>query len=186
MKTLASVELYCITSDSWSDAPDLNVSRCCHSSCTLGDRVYVVGGFQYAILRNLNSIEYINAEDFLAHRDGSVWVQIEVDNSTLRPRNFCIFCPVSSREIVIMGGFNWDDERDLGDVLVFDTEDETFTRLAWDGGRFKNQNNASAMLKLGKISALITHGEDHRIVNYSLGDTCFELVKEILSDDDSD
>ena len=41
-----SVEIYCIDRDQWQcdKVPELNHGRCMHSSCTLGDRLYVFGG----------------------------------------------------------------------------------------------------------------------------------------------
>ena len=46
MKTtsLATVEVYSVDRDEWIQCPDLNNARNSHSSCILGDKLYVSGG----------------------------------------------------------------------------------------------------------------------------------------------
>ena len=41
---LKSVDLYDVKTDIWSTAPSMNTTRTNHSSCCLGDFVYVAGG----------------------------------------------------------------------------------------------------------------------------------------------
>lgn len=42
--TSRSVDIYEVRTDKWRKAPDLNKARAAHSSCFLGDFVYVAGG----------------------------------------------------------------------------------------------------------------------------------------------
>ena len=41
---IATVSVYSVDRDEWSPCPDLNEARYYHSSCILGDKLYVSGG----------------------------------------------------------------------------------------------------------------------------------------------
>ena len=43
---LATVEVYNVERDKWSQCPKLNKGRYFHSSCILGDKIYVSGGLR--------------------------------------------------------------------------------------------------------------------------------------------
>lgn len=43
-KTLASCEIYEIRANKWTKAPNMHFARKCHSSCSVGDYVYVACG----------------------------------------------------------------------------------------------------------------------------------------------
>ena len=55
---LVSVEYYDISMDKWEQGPDLNIPRQSHSSCALGDKLYVCCGSDYA--EPLRSIERLD------------------------------------------------------------------------------------------------------------------------------
>ena len=73
---LATVERYDVLQDAWfeDDTPDLNVGRYNHSSCSLGNKVYIFGGVSFSN-QDLNSIESLDAEKLL-QGEQTHWVLI--------------------------------------------------------------------------------------------------------------
>ena len=73
-----SVDVYDIMKNNWSEAPPLITARKQHSSCALGNFIYVVAGAGYSntngtqILSKLNTIEQLDAGD-LAKGLNPVW-----------------------------------------------------------------------------------------------------------------
>lgn len=56
---LESVDRYSIANDRWEKMPELNEGRCFAGACSLGDKIYVVGGRgKYGFL---NSIEKLSS-----------------------------------------------------------------------------------------------------------------------------
>ena len=43
-KFIAKAKRYDLKRDKWEQLPELNVGRCNHSSCTIGNALYVIGG----------------------------------------------------------------------------------------------------------------------------------------------
>ena len=126
----ATVEIYSLVDEKWTKAPKLNERRCNHSSCTLGDSVYLfgcTGGI------SSSAIEWL---DFEAHLRGHYqphWNIIRPDADLLKARVSSLFCPVNSTQILIMGGSN--KSKLLEDAFVFDTSDESVTPLdCWGPG----------------------------------------------------
>ena len=61
MESIKTVDIYDVHTDRWStDAPPLNQARAFHSSCALGNMLYVLCGRQKN--RLINSIESIDAQ----------------------------------------------------------------------------------------------------------------------------
>lgn len=54
-----NVEMYDVTANSWTIAPDLSVERCNHSGCSLNDSIYVFCGFSNN--KRLKCIESLDA-----------------------------------------------------------------------------------------------------------------------------
>mmetsp|Transcript_11287 Transcript_11287/g.15198 ORF Transcript_11287/g.15198 Transcript_11287/m.15198 type:complete len:192 (-) Transcript_11287:247-822(-) len=92
---LSSVLAYNILADSWESKPDLNRSRCWHSSCILADKVYVFGGDNKGTARD--SIELL---DLISST--SRW-QIAASSLTT-PRERVAVGTINDREIAILGG----------------------------------------------------------------------------------
>ena len=44
----------------------------------------------------------------------------------LLPRQRSLLSPISLSEVIIMGGYNDDDDRFLGDIILYDTKVGTF------------------------------------------------------------
>lgn len=65
-KKLSKVLVYIVKNDSWlvgeGRVPELNMARKFHNSCSLGDRVYVFGGYNR---EDLNSVEWLDAAKLL-------------------------------------------------------------------------------------------------------------------------
>jgi len=80
--------------NSWQMPPQqMNQPRHSHSSCALGDRVYVFGGSDgHAKLDSVESFDVKQNE----------WSLFSVEGFT--SRIFPVVCPISPTEIVIMGG----------------------------------------------------------------------------------
>ena len=67
-KPTKSVEKYHIESNTWSEAPQMNLARSWHSSCSLSDKIYVFFGVYEADVRSIRSIEFLNAKDHVEGR----------------------------------------------------------------------------------------------------------------------
>ena len=61
---MASVEMYTIETDTWIKAPDLPEPRVELSSCSLGDYLYVTGGYTFKGLR-FDTINRLSAKKFI-------------------------------------------------------------------------------------------------------------------------
>ena len=60
----ASVDIYTIVTNTWSQAPPLNEARSDHSSCVAGDTICVFGG--QGNRGNLNSMEILKLDKFFS------------------------------------------------------------------------------------------------------------------------
>lgn len=56
--------------------------------------------------------------------EDSKWILVELDKDQVYPRDYPMFCPIGSSEILIMGGDSGDPSYDF-DAHVFDTRTET-------------------------------------------------------------
>ena len=93
------VYLYRIGSDSWEQAPDLILPRMCHSSCLVGDAIYVCGGSSYS--NECESIERLSVSNEADGATGSCWETLNVAAPKLS--NF-LMLPGTSNEIIFLGG----------------------------------------------------------------------------------
>ena len=107
---------YEIADDVWQEMPRLMVARCGHSSCAIGDSVYVLCGRTEHDF--LNSIERLDTSDLQAG-----WQLMQLSVGSLRPRDQSVCCALSLNEIVILGGRTTHDAL-LNDVVVFNTNTE--------------------------------------------------------------
>ena len=67
----SSVERYNSSLDIWEDLPDLNQARRYHSSCIIGNTMYVVGGKSQG--QAINSTEKLNDIDAQDSQASSQW-----------------------------------------------------------------------------------------------------------------
>ena len=98
----------------WREAADLNVARSEHSSCAMGNEVYVFCGWDGS--QYLSSIECLNVAEQQA-----AWEIFTVDALTVR--NSPVVCPLSDSDFVIMGGYA--DCNYLSDVIILDKRSRT-------------------------------------------------------------
>ena len=75
----------------WEEMPSLNQARSRHSSCTLGDCIYIIGGLS-ALNADQKQIERLDLAQM-----GSKWQELDVNFSQdFQPRTKPIFCPLDS------------------------------------------------------------------------------------------
>ena len=112
---MTSCERYCIRTDQWFTAPDLNVARAGHSSCAQGRFLFVFCGCNDT--GKLNSIEQLDTE---ADTSGSAtqWNLISVSPDVFSGRINPLVVPINATEILIMGGYF---RNMISDVYVFNT-----------------------------------------------------------------
>ena len=110
---LKDVERYDSIRDRWESLPELNYARMNHSSCTLGNTLYVIGGwdayFDYGARNSIEKLSNIDV-DIIYDSDTSEfngfynhWQLIKPINS-FRPRTCPAFCAWNKHEIIILGG----------------------------------------------------------------------------------
>ena len=103
--------------------PNLTLARYDHSSCTLGETLYVMGGDGQAS----NSIEKLDNITGPAPSAFSKWKLIQCAESFV-PRSNAVFRAWNEREIVILGG-KGSNHNNLGDGWVFDTINDTMRQV---------------------------------------------------------
>ena len=87
----------------------LNVVRYSHAACIIGSRQYVFGG------RNNRNEQLANIEICEIGNNAAQWENLLLDQ--VEPRFFSVFCPISEREILILGGRDKDYRKD---AFIFD------------------------------------------------------------------
>ena len=106
LEPIDSVDIYDVHTDRWpTKAPCLNQARASHSSCALGNMLYVLCGRQKN--RLLNSIECIDAQQLVTQSKtcpAPQWTLIEIDPTDFKPRVYELVAPLNSQELVILGG----------------------------------------------------------------------------------
>ena len=104
---LKSLDRYDVTLDKWGETkkqPTLKIGRMSHSSCALGDFVYVLAGYN---LKNkvLDSMEKMNART-LIEGTRTQWIEVKLKIGMLPARLDPIFCQIGDTELLVLGGFN--------------------------------------------------------------------------------
>ena len=133
------IDVYSIDRDQWSSCPKLNIARQNHSTCILGDKLYVSCGQG----RGADSIEVANCID-LIDGNSAAWQLLTV---RYRAWNH-VFCPISDHEILLMN----DDQV----VSILDTRSNT-TRKNVSRNPMKTfcHNNQAVMSRTGQVVALV-------------------------------
>ena len=165
-KSQNSVEVYNVDTNEWQTCPSLNKQRSQHSSCVLGNKLYVCSGWEESSIEVADCSELINGT--------ATWETLSVTyGDSFGGAWDHVFCPISSHEIVIML------ERDIS---IFDTSSNTMTKV---GSPFKKDtllscsSNQAAMSKAGQIVALVKDSEhDHlKMVSYTKGKKMTQEIK---------
>lgn len=95
---LKKCEYYDIAENRWIEAPKLHDPRCGLSSCTIGNSIYVIGGWNQDYLGN---IERLDASD-----DLNKWENVKLNKrSTLKPVQVVGAIEIKDSEILIFGGY---------------------------------------------------------------------------------
>ena len=100
----------------------LNVVRYNHAACMIGPRLFVFGGRNN---RNeqLATIEVCNIKNLSSDETEKSWDKFLLEQ--IEPRYNCVFCPVSKRELLILGGT---DKGAREDAFIYDALNRS-TRL---------------------------------------------------------
>ena len=142
--TSAQVFALDLLKSEWRNEANLQQSRCNHSSCTLGEKIFVFGGFS-GTDRILNSIEELDLSAWW-HR----WRLINI--TAMRPREKPAVCHVSDSEIAILGGSNF--QSSVSDIFIFNTETGTAEK-ALDIDMPFVEESPSVNLGQGSIMSLV-------------------------------
>ena len=111
---LASVDYYKIESDEWFTAPVMNEARESLSFCAQGEMLYAMFGSNGScISTTMNKIEMLNVQKFL-NGEYATWSGFSLASGEIHPRTNASVTPISSNEIVILGGFSFIDESNYG------------------------------------------------------------------------
>ena len=115
-----SVDMYTIETDTWSQAPSLEVPRVNHSSCVAGDTLFIFGGRNNDYVK-FNSIQMLRLDKFFSGVPVA-WEIIELYQIT--PRYYPVIAPFSATEVFIAGGYVSNGDY-CGDGFVFNLNDKS-------------------------------------------------------------
>ena len=105
------MSVYNVDTNEWQTCEDLKEGRYEHSSCILGNKLYVCSGHSKTSIEVADCSELINGT--------ASWETLSVTYGVIGYGAFDhVFCPISSHEIVIM--FE-------GEISIFDTRSNTIT-----------------------------------------------------------
>ena len=99
------VSRYDIVNDTWEEMPELNESRGYASACSLGGKIYVIGGYTEDY-ESINSIE--NLINPSLTRNETFWKLIQPPNSILSPCHYPVVVPINANQIAILGASDAD------------------------------------------------------------------------------
>ena len=159
-KALYSVEMYSVRGDYWIDGPVLHYKRIGHSCCALGDKVYVFSGKGFKDC--MESIESLDVPAYLANPEQVRWKVkiIEIATEDFRGRLGAVFCPISSNEILIMGGTT-DKGKVMKNTWIYKTEIRRIKKVPWAKPSDRQETNvtsitssASCQMGEGKVAFL--------------------------------
>ena len=106
---LDSVDIYNIEMDTWERAPPLSQARDEHSSCSLGDYAYVIGGCN----SNCNSIiafERLNVARLTRGEQSVAWEPLNIaTNQGMSPRFWVSMTALDANQLLIFGGASRND-----------------------------------------------------------------------------
>ena len=164
---------YLVEENTWIELPNLVMARESHSSCVLGNKVFVFGGHESRGI--LNAIEVLEQSCIDPAEVLMPWQLINT-NFGIAPRMNALFCPIYERTLLVSGGF--DSETYYSDCYYLDTETLQLTQMIEQNDENKGFSCLNATLvKPGHIVALVR--DNHRIpfaVEYRQEQNRFEFV----------
>ena len=123
------------------------------SACSLGDKVYL-----FACREDSENSIYVlhNPSASIASQELH-WQVIRVPEDAFIYRDLCIFVPLNSTEIAILGGRD-ENEEDLGGVITFNTTSNEFKKVMVDeADSFCAVNNQSAKVYENSIFVMLEY-----------------------------
>jgi len=121
-----------LKNNTWQQIGDLNMARDNHSSCSVGEMIFVVCGDQD--LAKLNSIEMLD----YGYNKESTWQLIKIEGLT--PRISPLVSALTDVSILIMGGF--DGREHLSDAFIYDFCGQNIRQVIKQGSlKFMCQSN---------------------------------------------
>ena len=83
--------------------------------------------------------------------------------------------------MIIMGGFNDDDDRFLGDIILYNTQTGSFKAMSTlEQQRFECSANQCRLIRTGHIAALFQcEGGMRAMVTYSVMDNSIVMASEL-------
>ena len=105
-----------VSSGEWQEQslPDLHIARYCHSSCCIGDQIFVACG-EGDNREKLDSVEMLSP-------DAQAWVMIDLECD---PSDSRVFAQIGPDLLCILGGLNKDGlKMSEGNILNFKTEED--------------------------------------------------------------
>lgn len=119
---LKSVLRFDLKFNQWQEMSQLKFARQGHSSCYLGDYIYVCCGEGESGL--LNSVERLRIlQDHPSNQASQIWQLVPQQNfpSNFHPRQWLLTSPINDSEILIMGGHDGSWRND-GFILNVETQ----------------------------------------------------------------
>ena len=187
---LTSVDRYDIANDRWSPSgavPPLNQKRHSHSSCTLGDFIYVCCGYDGSLF--LSSIERLNVKALHASRLAvpQDWAFLclkqPLDSETFKGRRNTLFAPISDKDLIILGGMGKLGR--MGSGYIVDIELMSMERVFDDMGfRFGTESNQCQPITLTQqvqqIAGLVTdQNNSMHLIAYKRGQPKVTILQKI-------
>ena len=121
-KSSALVEIYNFGANQWRNGPNLNVARRYHSSCSLRDHIYVIGGTN-------ETDEYFGSIEILDMNIPRPQKWALLNQDVFSPRMSAAVIPINDTQFVIIGGFNNFGDGELKDSFVY-MGNNSFRRVA--------------------------------------------------------
>ena len=146
-----AVEIYHIKENKWIMAPSMNLARYSHTSCILGNYVYIAS----VSARNMqDSVERFDMQSYLKNAGSISWQLIIARgyDSFRPPKTVSLMAPLNDSEIIILDSFKKDQQQNT--ALVFNTSKMSFKEVD-QPFTFLVRNNRSMLAGKDKIVAYV-------------------------------
>ena len=185
LDTLNSVECYNIEKNEWVKAPSLNINRQMHSSCAIGNSVYVFCGIGY-FKCSINSIEKLSNATSVS--TSSRWQVIFPNRDHLSPRVWPATCAINSQKILLLGGEVQSSKSKSNDAVIFDVRTETTQKVDFQSPNiapFSALSNQCTAYKPHKAIALVElNMKQQAFVKFNLQKKTLK-IKNLTKDENS-
>ena len=153
---------YDVQKNQWEDMSFLNEGRMSHSSCFLGDKIYVFAGRNAQGL--IDSIESLKITIDPTQQFTKNWKLIYEENE-FEPREALLCAPLNESEIVIMGGYM--NGENSSDIFIFNTVDRYIEpRDVKYVPKFRHYNNTCFKVAHNKVVALVETDNDPHLITF--------------------